>query len=135
MVDTISKIWARTYLAAQPRHLEGPLWLRLQFNSGVSFSINHSNPLITTAVTAIVAVVVLVVALRARAGAPAVGFGFLLGGGGANVLDRILARPHRVTDFIAFGSFPVFNVADVAVTFGFIVLVLATIRGEKLLTR
>jgi signal peptidase II len=59
----------------------------------------------------------------------------LLGGGLANVVDRVVASPHRVTDFIAVGSFPVFNLADVAVTAGFIVLLVAALRGGKLLVR
>jgi hypothetical protein len=37
----------------------------------------------------------------------------------ANVLDRLAATPHEVTDFIALGSFPVFNAADVSITAGF----------------
>ena len=135
VLDITSKTWARSHLARHPLRLGGPVWLRLQFNSGFSFSLNRTGPLVTTVLTVVVAVVVLVVALRARVGAPAVGFGLLIGGGGANVVDRLLAQPHRVTDFVAVGRFPVFNLADVAVTFGFIVLVVATFRGEKLLTR
>ena len=135
VLDATSKTWARSHLVGHPLRLVGPVWLRLQFNSGFSFSLNRSGPQVTTVLTVVVAVLVLVVALRARAGAPAVGFGLLIGGGGANVLDRLIAQPHSVTDFIAVGGFPVFNLADVAVTFGFIVLVVTTVRGEKLLTR
>ena len=38
-----------------------------------------------------------------------------------------------MTDFIALGSFPDFNLADVAITAGFITLLVAAIMGEKLL--
>jgi len=77
--------------------------------------------------------VVLVVGLRARRGLPAIGFGLLIGGGVANIVDRLSATPHQVTDFIALGSFPVFNLADVAITAGFITLLAAALTGEKLL--
>jgi signal peptidase II len=66
---------------------------------------------------------------------PAIGFGLLLGGGLANVVDRLVASPHRVTDFIAVSSFPVFNLADVAITLGFVILMVAALRGEPLLAR
>jgi signal peptidase II len=134
-LDALSKAWARHHLANHARHVIGPLWLRLQYNTGISFSIDHSLPLVTTIATVVVAVVVVVVGLRARRGAPTIGFGLLIGGGIANVIDRVAATPHEVTDFIAFGSFPVFNVADVAITLGFVVLMVAALRGERLFAR
>jgi signal peptidase II len=132
-LDAVAKAWARRALANHAIHVGGAIWLRLQYNSGVSFSINQSGPLVTTLVTVVIAVIVLIVGLDARHGAPAVGFGLLLGGGVANVVDRIAATPHQVTDFIALGSFPVFNLADVAITAGFITLLIVALRGEKLL--
>lgn len=133
-VDALTKVWARHALATRSLHLVGPAWLRLQYNAGVSFSINQSGPLVTTIATVVIAVVVVVFGLQARSGAPALGFGLLLGGGVANVIDRLAAQPHQVTDFIALGSFPVFNLADVAITSGFIVLIVTALRGEKLLS-
>jgi signal peptidase II len=132
-LDALSKVWARHALATHAVHVGGAIWLRLRYNSGISFSFNQSGPLLTTVATAIVAVVVIVVGLRARRGLPMVGFGLLIGGGVANVVDRLSASPHRVTDFIALGSFPVFNLADVAITAGFITLLIAALSGEKLL--
>lgn len=132
-VDAVTKAWARYALTGHPVHVGGSIWLRLQYNSGVSFSINQSGPIVTTVVTIVVAVAVVAVGLRARAGVSAAGFGLLIGGGVANVIDRVAASPHEVTDFIALGNFPVFNVADVCITAGFIVLIVAALRGEKLL--
>jgi len=133
-IDALSKVWARHALANHAIHVGGVIWLRLQYNSGVSFSFNQSRTLLTTIGTVVVAVVVVVVGLNARRGLPAVGFGLLIGGGVANIVDRLSATPHRVTDFIALGSFPVFNLADVAITVGFIVLLVAALMGEKLLS-
>lgn len=134
-VDAATKYWARHALARHPDHVIAFVWLRLEYNSGISFSINNSGPLVTTMVTVIVAVAVVLVGVNANAGAPAIGFGLLLGGGVANVLDRLAATPHRVTDFIAVSSFPVFNLADAAITVGFIVLIVAALRGDRLLGR
>jgi signal peptidase II len=131
--DAATKLWARHALATHAQHVAGDIWLRLQYNSGISFSINQSGPLFTTLVTIVVALVAVVIGVRARRGAPTVGFGLLLGGGVANVIDRLAANPHQVTDFIAVGSFPVFNLADAAITVGFIVLLVCAARGQKLL--
>lgn len=132
-LDAASKAWARHALSSHAIHVGGAVWLRLQYNSGVSFSINQSGPLVTTVVTVVIAALVLIVGLDAHRGVPAAGFGLLLGGGVGNVIDRIAATPHQVTDFIALGSFPVFNLADVAITAGFITLLVAALTGEKLL--
>jgi lipoprotein signal peptidase len=40
-----------------------------------------------------------------------------------------------VTDFVALGSFPVFNLADASITIGFVLLLVAALRGERLLAR
>jgi signal peptidase II len=133
-IDALSKVWARHALAKHAIHVGGAIWLRLQYNSGISFSFNQSRTLLTTIGTVVIAVVVVVVGLNARRGLPTIGFGLLLGGGVANIVDRLSASPHRVTDFIALGSFPVFNLADGAITGGFVVLLVAALTGEKLLS-
>lgn len=130
--DAVAKIWARRVLSTHAVHVGGAIWLRLQYNSGISFSFNQSRAILTTLLTVVVALVVVVVGLRARAGLATTGFGLLIGGGVANIVDRLTATPHRVTDFIALGSFPVFNLADVAITVGFITLLVAALSGEKL---
>ena len=134
-IDALSKVWVRHALATRAVHVGGAIWLRLQYNSGISFSINNAGPVVTTVATIAVATIVVAVGLNAARGAPAVGFGLLIGGGVANVLDRLAANPHQVTDFVALGSFPVFNLADVAITAGFITLVVAALSGERLLGR
>jgi signal peptidase II len=134
-LDALTKAWARHALADHPVHVAGAIWLRLRYNAGVSFSVNSSGRFVTTVVTVAVALVVVVVGVRARPGAPAIGFGLLIGGGLANVVDRLAATPHEVTDFVALASLPVFNLADASITAGFIVLVVVALRGEALTAR
>jgi signal peptidase II len=52
--------------------------------------------------------------------------GMLLGGALGNVIDRI--RYGAVTDFIKLPGWPAFNVADIAITFGVVVLLYVTER-------
>jgi signal peptidase II len=55
--------------------------------------------------------------------------GFQLGGAAGNLVDRL--RMSRVTDFISVGSFPVFNIADSAITVGVLVLLMGVWLREK----
>ncbi|MGA7834626.1 MAG: signal peptidase II [Acidimicrobiales bacterium] len=134
-IDAATKAWARHGLAHHDVHVFGALWLRLRYNSGVSFSINSSGPLVTTIATLVIAIIVVGVGLNANRGLATIGFGLLIGGGVANVIDRLAATPHEVTDFIAVSSFPVFNLADVAITLGFVILMVAAVRGDRLIAR
>jgi signal peptidase II len=134
-IDAATKAWARHDLARHGVHVVGFIWLRLEYNSGISFSINSSGPIATTIITLVIALVVVLVGVNANHGLPTIGFGLLIGGGVANVIDRLAANPHQVTDFIAVSTFPVFNVADIAITLGFIVLMIAAVRGERLMAR
>ncbi len=59
--------------------------------------------------------------------------GMIIGGIFGNLIDRILYR--SVIDFISFqfGSyhFPVFNIADIGITVGVLLLVIDLLRGKK----
>ncbi len=52
-----------------------------------------------------------------------------LGGAAGNLVDRF--RMSRVTDFISVGTFPVFNIADSAITVGVVVLLLGVWVRER----
>lgn len=57
-------------------------------------------------------------------------FGLVLGGTVGNLIDRF--RFGYVTDFIDFGFWPVFNIADSAVTVGVILFALILLRHAKI---
>ncbi len=135
LLDSTTKWWARHALGAHAQHVWGPLWWRLTYNSGISFSFNRGGPIATTLVALVIVLVVLAAALRATPGLATVGLGLLLGGGASNEVDRLVHSPHQVTDFISVGWFPVFNLADAAVTVGFVILVIAMLRGSPLVQR
>jgi signal peptidase II len=56
-----------------------------------------------------------------------IALGLLLGGDLGNLIDRLRFTGH-VTDFIDPGFFPVFNVADSAITIGVILFIYAVLR-------
>ena len=59
-------------------------------------------------------------------------FGLLLGGLSGNLIDRLLFGYVRdFLDFYIFGyDYPVFNIADICIVFGVILLIIAVIKGE-----
>lgn len=129
--DLLSKAWARHALSAHAIHVWGPWWWRLQYNRGVSFSLNPSGPRWTSLVTLVVLVLLIPFARRATNTWSIVGFGLVVGGGVGNLIDRVTATPPRVTDFVAVGSFPVFNLADAAITVGVVSIIVAAWRTQS----
>ena len=59
-------------------------------------------------------------------------FGLLLGGLSGNLIDRLLFGYVRdFLDFYIFGyDYPVFNIADICIVFGVILLIIAVLKGE-----
>jgi signal peptidase II len=96
-------------------------------NTGIAFSL-FSGRTGVIAVLTLVAIAVIAVVLVAYAGEHRlvpIGGGLLLGGSIGNLIDRV--SRDGVTDFIAIGPWPPFNVADIAVTSGAVLLVLAIV--------
>jgi signal peptidase II len=91
-------------------------------NSGVAFSLfSNGGPLVV--IVALIALGALLWFFLTHLHRPLVWLptGLLLGGAAGNLIDRV--RAGSVTDFIKFPHWPAFNVADIAVTVGVLVLV------------
>ena len=58
-----------------------------------------------------------------------VALGLLTGGAASNLFDR-LTQGH-VTDFLQISHFPVFNLADTAITVGVILLLITLLSSER----
>lgn len=90
-------------------------------NPGVAFGVTFAPALqIIVIITALFAV--LWMARGTREKGEQIAYGLILGGGIANIIDRL--RDGLVTDFFQVGSFPVFNVADSCITVGVVMLLL-----------
>ena len=127
VADQATKTWALHALADRTIHLVWTLQLNLTFNSGVAFGLGTGFAPVLVIVA--VVVLVLVVGFRQPTASPArsVAMALVLGGAASNLLDR-LVRSHggAVIDFIDAQWWPVFNVADIAVSCGVILLVLTS---------
>lgn len=101
----------------------GPLEFTLAHNRGVAFGLASGGGVLLVALTVAALVVVGVLFARdpARPGMW-IAIGLLAGGALGNLVDRV--RAGEVTDYIDLLSWPPFNLADVAVTLGVVVLAL-----------
>jgi len=101
-------------------------------NTGVAFSLLAGGGILVLVVT-LVAIALLVSYLAARPERPLLWLatGMLVGGAIGNLIDRLAGG--AVTDFIKLPHWPAFNVADMSITFGILVLlwVLEGRRGER----
>ncbi len=138
-VDQATKFWAVATLTDRaPVPLLGDfLQLRLIYNSGAAFSIGSGSTWLFTIAAAVAVVVLAGFARRARSRGQAVAVGLLLGGATTHLLDRLFRAPGfargHVVDFIDYNGWFIGNVADIALTVGAVILVLATVfvRDEE----
>ena len=127
-IDLATKALAEARLD-DPVALVGGFELQLGHNSGVAFGFLDSAPSWLLAALALVcgALAVYVFAASGVRGAW-IALGLLLGGAVANLLDRV--ADGEVTDFLDPPRWPAFNVADVAITVGVALFVVASFREE-----
>ena len=139
--DQASKIWAvRNLSLYQPREIvRGFFDLVHVRNTGVAFSLLSSldhrwvHPfLLLATVLAMGAVLAYIAYLPCRGAAP-VGLGLILGGAIGNLIDR--ARLGYVVDFLDLywrgHHWPTFNVADVGISAGVVLLVIDMLFSPK----
>jgi len=135
--DQASKAWIRSSLP------EGYSLFRLGFfritrvhNTGAAFGLFPEQPSVLAIFAIIAAIVVLFFVLYGHRYFPwlesismTLTFGLVLGGTVGNLIDRF--HFGYVTDFIDFGFWPTFNIADSAVTVGVILFALILLRHAK----
>lgn len=137
VLDQITKAWARSALADGEVIDLGVLDLNLVFNTGASFGFGSRIGPFIGSVAALVAVGLIVYARTIPSRFSAALLGAIAGGAIGNVLDRLFrSNPAgesgfmrgAVIDFVDLRWWPVFNVADMAVVCGAILLVLVSLR-------
>jgi signal peptidase II len=130
--DQVAKAAVEAHLVpGEQVEVLGPLGLTLSHNRGVAFGLagGAGAPLILVTLVALVLVVYVFSRNPARPGMW-VATGLLAGGAIGNLADRV--RAGAVTDFVDVGSWPPFNLADVAISAGVLLLALLYLReGER----
>ena len=134
--DQISKHWALNALGdGRSRHVIWTLDWNLTFNSGMAFSRGQGVGPYIGAVALIVVVVMLLSLRRSGTRLSAIAVGLVVGGAVGNISDRLFRGQGwlrgRVVDFIDFRWWPIFNVADMAVTIGGLLLLLSAVIESR----
>ncbi|MGE3687565.1 MAG: signal peptidase II [Acidimicrobiia bacterium] len=135
-IDQLTKHWAVNRLSGgRDIDLIGSLRFHLTFNSGMAFSRGEGlGPIIGVVAVAVVAV--LLVGLR-REGSRLgdIASGMVIGGALGNVVDRLFRGDGwfhgSVIDFVDLQWWPIFNVADMGITIGGVLLVLSTLLAGR----
>lgn len=138
LVDQLTKTWAERSLTTRNIDVIGSLRFNLAYNTGTAFSLGGGlGPWI--AVLALVVVGVLVWqgrTVRTRLGA--VALALIVGGALGNIVDRAFRQGlgseqgfmrGAVVDFIDLQWWPIFNIADVGIVVGGILLVISSLRS------
>ena len=135
VADQLTKAWALAALDDGPIGLVGPLRLALTYNEGAAFGLGGAFvPFLA------VGALVVVVALVARGdltGSPslAAAAGLVVGGALGNLADRLFRSPGMlrgaVVDFVDLRWWPVFNLADAAITCGCAILLWSGWRARE----
>ena len=143
LIDQVTKAWAVAYLQPRIESGEGPLYiidplLRLTYveNTGAAWGMGAGYTWIFTIVAVVVGVVIVRFARTITSRAWALALGGLLGGLLGNLIDRLTRPPGpglgSVVDFIGLPNFPVFNVADIAITCSAVAMIILAWRGIPL---
>lgn len=125
--DQLTKWWAVRALSDGPMSF-GAVRLVLSHNRGAAFGLGSG--VVPLVVLAAISLVVALVVLGRSTGSTAmsVATGLLLGGAVGNLADRVARAPGlfrgAVVDFVDLRWWPVFNLADSAITVGAVMLVL-----------
>lgn len=132
-VDQLSKRWAESSFDSERMEVvPDVLWFTYVENPGSAFSM-FQNAGVWLGVAAAGAVGVIGWALRTpRPGSEVFGLGLVMGGAVGNLVDRATRGEGlldgKVVDWIQVPNFPVFNVADTALTVGVGLVLLSAFR-------
>ena len=143
LIDQVTKAWAVAHLQPRIESDEGPLYiidplLRLTYveNTGAAWGMGAGYTWIFTIVAVVVGIVIVRFARTITSRAWALALGGLLGGLLGNLIDRLTRPPGpglgSVVDFIGLPNFPVFNVADMAITCSAVAMIILAWRGIPL---
>ncbi|HET9500806.1 MAG TPA: signal peptidase II [Marmoricola sp.] len=137
-IDQVSKVLAVEHLTgrAPVPVVDSLLQLTLARNPGAAFSTGTGLTPVISVFAICATVVVCWFAVRVRTTGYAWGIGLVLAGILGNLVDRLFRAPGplhgHVVDFLQLPHWPVFNVADVCINVGALLIVVGVFRGIHL---
>ena len=143
VLDQLTKVWAVAVMQPRIADGEGPIYLlgpllRLTYteNSGAAFGFGAGYTWVFTIVAVVVGIVIVRFSRTITSMPWAIALGGLLGGLLGTLIDRLTRPPSpgmgTVVDFIGLPNFPIFNIADMSITFSAIAMIYLAWRGVPL---
>ena len=133
VADQLTKHWALNRLSGDRTiDLVGSLRFNLAFNRGMAFSQATGAGPVIGALGFVIVIVIVLWLRRSATGVAAVAAGLIVGGAIGNLIDRLFRGEAwlrgAVVDFIDLQWFPIFNIADSAISIGAVLMILASFR-------
>jgi signal peptidase II len=133
VADQLTKHWALNRLSGDRTiDLVGSLRFNLAFNRGMAFSQATGAGPVIGALGFVIVIVIVLWLRRSATGVAAVAAGMIVGGAIGNLIDRLFRGEAwlrgAVVDFIDLQWFPIFNIADSAISIGAVLMILASFR-------
>jgi signal peptidase II len=132
IADQVTKHVVSSQLAVGDSvNVAGPFAIHHVHNSGIAFGLFAGATGMVIALTAVAVTWMLVFFARSGARHPVlpVALGLLIGGSVSNLADRV--RLGHVTDFLDLRYWPAFNLADVCIVVGVVLLLGTMLSGER----
>ena len=133
-VDQLTKFLV--YGTATQKILGDFLWFESTLNTGVAFSMFKNNSFVFFIIAIIASIIILYLIISKKyfyKKLEKFSLGLILGGTISNAIDRIIFKGVRDFIYLKFINFAIFNVADMAITIGAILMCISIIflRNEK----
>ncbi|MEN3007534.1 signal peptidase II [Pseudothermotoga sp.] len=130
LMDQLTKMLIERFLVVPTFIVPGFVWLTYTKNTGIAFGMFARSPWILWVTFFATFLLALVPAFVGCSKLTKAGLGMIVGGAMGNVVDRF--RLGYVVDFINVRYFPaVFNIADLFITIGGVLILVSLLRGEK----
>jgi len=132
LLDQITKVYISKIFSLGESFpiIRGIFHISLVHNTGIAFGLFKGNVIFFIVSTILViAILVFLLRLESKNYKVIIPLALILGGAIGNLIDRL--RFGYVVDFLDFRVWPVFNVADSAITIGGIVLFFILLRSDK----
>ena len=132
IIDQLSKLWiVNSFIPGESRVVWNKvLWLTYVQNQGAAFGILQGHSWLFFLCAILVMIILVVINSKQRLPVTMqVIFGLIMAGAIGNLLYRL--RLNYVVDFFDLGWWPVFNIADMAIVCGAILLVIKLLWDEK----
>lgn len=133
VIDQVTKMLIKYHMELDQYVTIVGKYIRFHYimNPGMAFGIQIGEKLFFTIFASIASIVILIFLFRLKEDHfwTRIALASILGGAIGNLIDRIAFG--KVLDFVEIGPWPIFNFADVAVTFGMVILILIVFLEKK----